>query len=249
MKVRNYVALGICSFLVFLIALFPANIVWKAVDSSVGSAVPGKVQSVGGTLWKGFAVADLRAGPVNGVHVVQWDMNLLNLLMGELSLDLAVESKDFVIDGGAYIGVLGKGVDGISGNVSASLAESLLKEFGASAEGALQLNELTIAMSGDTIEDASGDIRWDGGNVKYRSGRSSQSINFPGVVGTLSQIEGALTLSLIETKGNKALGEAMLRPDGIGGIKVLQRVMTLAGLSSSPGDDDKVLVNIQRPLF
>jgi hypothetical protein len=50
-------------------------------------------------------------------------------------------------------------------------------------------------------------------------------------------------------KGKKALGEAMLRPDGIGGVKVLQRVMTLAGFSSSPGDDDKVLLNIQRPLF
>lgn len=249
MKVRNYVALGICSFLIFVVALFPANLVWKAVASSVGGAVPGKVQSVGGTVWKGFAVADLRMGPVKGLHLVQWNLHPLNLLLAELSLDLEVESENFVVAGGAYLGLLGKGVDGISGNVSASMVEPLLREFGASAEGALQLNNLTVAMSGDAIAEASGDIRWEGGNVKYRSGRSSQSVSFPGVVGTLSQIEGALTLSLIETKGNKALGEAMLRPDGIGGVKVLQRVMTLAGLSSSPGDDDKVLVNIQRPLF
>jgi len=249
MKVRSYIALGICSFLVFVVALFPANLVWLAAESSVGSAVPGKVQSVGGTLWNGFVVADLRAGPVNGPHMIQWELHPLNFLLGEISLDLLAEGIDFTVEGGAYFGLMGKGVQGLSGNVKASMAESLLKDLGASAEGDLTLNNVTVEMSGDLIDEASGDIRWGGGKVKYRAGRSTQSISFPGVLGTLSQQEGVLTLALIETKGQKPLGEAMLRSDGIGGVKVLQRVMTLAGMSSSPGDDDKILMNIQRPLF
>ncbi len=249
MKVRSYIALGIISFVVFVVALFPANIVWKSIESSVSAAIPGKVQVVGGTLWNGFVVLDLRAGPVTGLHVAQWDLHPLNFLLGEVAVDLMAESESLIVSGGAYIGLFGKGVDDLNGNVSATMIEPLLKEFGASAEGALHVENLSVKVSGDSVSDASGVIRWDGGKVQYRSGRSSQSIDFPGVQGTLTENEGALTLAVIETKGNQSLGEAMLRADGIGGVKVLQRVMSLAGLSSAPGDDDKVLVNLQRPLF
>lgn len=249
MKVRSYIALGILSFLVFIVALFPANIVWKSAEPAISEAIPGKVQTVGGTIWDGFMVLDLRAGPLKGLHVVQWDLHPLNFLLGEVSLDLAAESESFTVSGGGYIGLFGKGIDNVNGDVSARLAESLLKEFGASAEGALHVNDLTVSMSGDAISDASGTIVWDGGMVSYRSGRNSQRIDFPGIKGTLTENEGALTLAVIETKGSQPLGEAMLRADGIGGVKVLQRVMSLAGISSSPGDDDKVLVNLQRPLF
>ena len=249
MKVRSYIAIGVSSFLMFVVALFPANLVWSTVASSVASAVPGKVQTVGGTIWDGFVVADLRIGDIKGLYLAKWQVHPLNLLLGEVSLDLRVESEGVIASGSAYIGLLGKGVQDLTGQVSASMAEPILKQFDASAEGGLHFDGLTVAMSGDKISDASGEIRWDGGKVSYRSGRSTQTVDFPAVVGTLTENEGSLTLTLIEMKGKKALGEAMLRPDGIGGVKVLQRVMTLAGFSSSPGDDDKVLLNIQRPLF
>lgn len=249
MKVRSYIAIGVVSFLMFVVALFPANLVWSSVASSVASAVPGKVQTVGGTIWDGFVVADLRMGDLKGPHLAKWQVHSLNLLLGEVSIDLAVESEGLIASGGAYIGLLGKGIQNLTGQVSASMAEPILKQFDASAEGGLNFDGLTVAMSGDKISDASGMIRWDGGKVSYRSGRSTQTVDFPAVVGTLTENDGSLTLALIEMKGKKALGEAMLRPDGIGGVKVLQRAATLAGFSSSPGDDDKVLLNIQRPLF
>ncbi|MBV1920280.1 MAG: type II secretion system protein N [Pseudomonadales bacterium] len=249
MKVRSYIAIGVISFLIFAVALFPANLVWSSVASSVASAVPGKVQTVGGTIWDGFVVVDLRIGSVKGLHLAKWQVHPLNLLLGEVSLDLMVESEGLRASGDAYIGLLGKGIQDLTGQISASVAKPILKQFDASAEGGLNFKGLTVAMSGDEIADASGVIRWDGGKVSYRSGRSTQTVDFPAVVGTLTESEGSLNLSLIEMKGKKALGEAMLRPDGIGGVKVLQRAMTLAGFSSSPGDDDKVLLNIQRPLF
>jgi len=233
----------------FVVALFPANLVWSTVASSVASAVPGKVQTVGGTVWNGFIVADLRMGDIKGLHLAKWQMHPLNLLLGEVSLDLALESEGMIASGSGYIGLLGKGVQNLTGKISASVAEPILKQFDASAEGGLRFEGLTVEMSGDEISDASGEVRWDGGKVSYRSGRSTQTVDFPAVVGILTENEDSLNLALIEMKGKKALGEAMLRPDGIGGVKVLQRVMTLAGFSSSPGDDDKVLLNIQRPLF
>ncbi len=249
MKVRSYIAIGVVSFLMFVVALFPANLVWSTIASSVAGAVPGKVQVVGGTVWNGFVVADLRMGDVKGLHLVKWQAHPLSLLLGEVSLDLKIESEGLIASGGAYIGLLGKGIENLTGKVSASMAEPILKQFDASAEGGLNFDGLTVAMSGDEISDASGEIRWDGGKVSYRSGRSTQTVDFPAVVGVLTENEGSLNLALVEMKGKKALGEAMLRPDGIGGVKVLQRAMTLAGFSSSPGDDDKVLLNIQRPLF
>ncbi|PCJ34086.1 MAG: hypothetical protein COA99_14965 [Moraxellaceae bacterium] len=249
MKVRNYVALGLGSFLMFVIALFPANLVWKGMASTVSPMVPGKVQSVGGTLWDGFVVIDLKFGAINTRYLAKWNTHPLNLLLGEVSIELSMESEGFILSGGGYVGVFGKGIQELTGHVSASLAESLLTEFGVRIDEGLSLENVTVTMSGDTISEATGSISWKGGSVGYSIAGSSQTVDFPGVLGTLSENEGTLRLALIETKGNQPLGEAMLRSDGIGGVKVLQRVMTIAGISSSPGDDDNVLVNIQRPVF
>ena len=80
-------------------------------------------------------------------------------------------------------------------------------------------------------------------------GRSvNDPIDFPAVDGVVREEDGNLYLTVTERQGNQFLAEAGLLPEqGLWSVKAVQRVLKLAGMSNN-GDDDRILVNMQRPL-
>lgn len=248
MKLRYYILLGVFSLLFFLIALFPADLAWKMVPKSVTASLPLRVEQVGGTLWDGYAVAKSFSGPVKGQHVFAWNLNPLWLFLADLNAGLRVEGSDYKASGTAHFGLTGKGVSGLNGQVRADLVNALLNQFGAQASGELLLKDVTLEFgSGTDVSQATGLISWGGGPVSYRDGRRTQNIDVPGIKGTLTQQDGGLLLSVVESTSNAALGELTLKGP-IGGVVVYKRVMRVAGLSN-PADEDAVLVQLQRPIM
>lgn len=247
MKIRNLILIGVLSCVVFAIALLPASLLWRMVSGSMGG-LPVQVERVGGTVWDGYAYGRLRTQFVRGPVVLNWDLKGFRLLLGEVALGLDVEGTDFRIEGAGHWGLWGKGVSHLNGDVQATMLNQSLRQFGVSAVGVINVEDVSVNLSAQTITEATGWIRWSGGRVTAPGAGSGNPINFPPVNGEVRQEEGNLYLTVTEASGNKLLGELGMLPEkGLGSVKALQRVLSLAGMSPG-GDDDKVLVNMQQPL-
>lgn len=247
MKIRSIVLVGLLALLVFAIALFPASLAWKSV-SSMASGLPVKVERVGGTIWNGFFVGKLNNPVLRGPVVVSWDLKGLRLLMGEANVGLSLEGQAYRLSGSGHWGLWGKGVADLNGDVQAHMLNQSLRQFDVSAQGVLKIEDLSINLSGKKITKANGQISWSGGSVTAAGRGASDPIMYPAVTGLVSEVDGNLLLAVTETQSKAPLGELGLLPEkNLGSVKVLQRVLTLAGMDSG-GDDDKVLINMQQPL-
>lgn len=218
------------------------------VPQSLTQGLPIKVEQVGGTLWDGFIVGKTFRGPVKGQHVFSWDLNPLWLLTADVSADLRAEGDDYKVSGTAHIGLFGKGFSGLNGQIDVGLVNDMLKELGATATGELKIQDVTLEFGrGTDIDAAEGMLSWGGGPVSYRQGRNSQNLDFPAIKGTLTQQEGGVLLSVVDSKSNNRLAELTLKGP-IGGVTVYKRVMKLAGMGNPP-DEDEVLVQLQQPIL
>jgi hypothetical protein len=244
MKTRSLILIGLLSCLFFAVALLPASLVWRSLGSSL-TGLPLVAEQVGGTLWKGFVLTRIQDPLAAGPLVVQWDLKALRLLMGEVALDMKLEGGQYRLQGSGYWGLWGKGVTGMNGDVKAAMLEQTLSGFGVSAQGEVKVVDVSVGFSGNRVTSATGNVNWSGGPVSVSGG--PQNLDFPGIKGELGDVEGDLIVAVTETRGNQPLGELSLMPEqGLAGVKVLRRVMSLAGMGS--GDEDKVLLNLQQPL-
>ncbi len=247
MKTRSLILIGLLSCLFFVVALLPASLVWRFVGDSL-SGLPVTVDRVGGTVWNGYLQTRVQGAVAPGPLVVHWDLKALRLLMGELALELKCEGGQYRLQGSGYWGLWGKGVADVNGDVQAALLEQALADLGVSAGGAVKIEDVSARLSGSRITSAGGNIGWSGGQVAVRSGPSPQTIDFPGIKGELAAVDGNLIVAVKETRGNQPLGELSLMPEqGLAGVKVLKRVLSLAGFGGQ-GEEDKTLLNLQQPL-
>lgn len=246
MKIRSLILIGLFAGLFFAIALLPASLVWRVAGG--GLPLPIVVDRVGGTVWQGFLSGRVNQPVAAGPIVIRWDLQGLRLLLGEAALEIGLEGAQYRLQGSGFWGLWGKGITDFNGDLRASMLEQALAEFGVSAGGIVKLNNVSVRLSGNRISSAEGDIGWSGGPVSVRDGGSTQNLEFPGIKGELAEVEGNLIIAVTETRGNKPLGELSLLPEqGLAGVKVLKRVMALAGYGAQ-GDEDKVLVSLQQPL-
>lgn len=246
MKIRSLILIGLLASLFFAVALLPASLVWRVAGPSL--PLPMVVERVGGTLWDGFLVGRLNNHVAPGPVVIRWDLKALRFLLGEADLELGLEGGQYRLQGSSYWGLWGKGIQNFTGDISAAMLEQALTDFGVSVDGVLKIDSVTVKFAGKRVSEAEGQVSWSGGPVSVRNGPSPQNLDFPGIKGQLEEAEGNLLIKVTETRGNQPLGELSLMPEqNLAGIKVLKRVMALAGFGDG-GDEDKVLVNLQQPL-
>lgn len=246
MRIRSLIVIGLLAGLFFAVALLPASLVWRVLGPNL--PLPMTVERVGGTLWSGFVTGRMSDSIAPGPVVIRWNMKIWHLLLGEAALELGLEGGQYRLQGSGYWGLWGKGVQRLHGDVRAALLEQLLAEFDVSAGGVLKVEDVRVKFSGKRVSDAGGVVSWSGGPVVVNSGPSPESLDFPGVRGQFEEAEGNLLIRFTETRGNQPLGELSLMPEqNLAGIKVLRRVMVLAGFDSG-GDENRVLLNLQQPL-
>jgi hypothetical protein len=100
-KILAYVALGVCVYLVFVIALFPADRAYSFAKPMLGNV---KLYDVKGTLWRGRAAAAV----VNGTayRALTWRIAPWTVLLGRVDVDMSFDSGDRWAHG-----VVGLGID------------------------------------------------------------------------------------------------------------------------------------------
>ena len=179
MKIKHYIALGIVSFLLFVIAMFPANLLWKSTSFAFEKNIPGKVESISGTVWDGFFVLNLTSKGLRDRYLVQWELHPWALLTAKLSFSLHIESAKGSLAGGGHLGLLSSGVSDLTGDIDANVANHWLSEAGASVGGLLVLKNVTVVIANKQVDTALGRLNWSGGKVTYQDGRAKKTVDFP----------------------------------------------------------------------
>jgi hypothetical protein len=209
--------------------------------------MPAKVQQVGGTLWNGFMVVNYPRPPFPGNYAIEWDLHPLSLLGLNLASTVSVKGAIAEITGRFHLGLNGYGVRDLNGEIASALVNTLLRQQGVTASGQLQLKGLELVVADSEVSSATGELFWEGGAVTYQQGRNKENLNFPPVRGNLKGVDGGILLTVVEAAKNQVLAEASLTRDAVGGVRVFQRVLRIAGMQGS-GPDDKSLLSLQQPL-
>lgn len=247
MKIRNLILVGVLCCVIFAISLFPVSLI-RGTIAGMFQGTPLRLEQVGGTIWRGYALTQARSPIFSGPVVITWDLHGLNLLLGEVSLGLELEGNEFQLTGSAYWGLWGKGVKQLNGEAQAALLDQQLRQFGIRTSGLIKWEDLGANLSGKRFTSAGGNIYWHDGQVQAPAVGTREPLDFPPVNGQLREADGDLYLTVTEGKGNQLLGELGVLPEkGVGSVRVLQRVLSAAGMQQG-NNDEKVLVNMQQPL-
>jgi len=249
MNVKLLIVVGVVSLLFFVVALFPANLAWEMSSSTVSEKLPGKVEAVGGTIWDGFLRVHVDKGPVAGQHVIVWKISPLSLFLAKLSLALDVQGVGYELEGTGYIGLGGSGVEDLSGKLGEHVVNGALSAYRVKVEKGIRVDAVSVGFGDNTVTEAGGQIKWPGGPITFQVSGSAQSVDYPPVKGVVAVKSGEAVLTLSDAKTKGVIVELGIKADGMAKVKVLQRALSLTGIDDGKGDDDKVLMDRQQPVF
>jgi len=266
LNAKRLTLIGILAFALFLLAEFPAALVWSGVERVAAGTIPAKVSNVGGSIWSGH----LNFTPDNqtllpGNYQLSWQLKPWHLLIGRVRTDIDLKGQFLTLTGGfgAGLGLGSYQLDQLDGKADAALVNKILENFGVSVETGLRLQGLTLELAtkqiqsptgasytGFDFKQATGSLLWEGGKVFIVQPGLNQTTQVPAIKAALEQKEDRIAVHLTQQSSGAELAEAMLKSDGVGGVSVKKRLLLLARVPGiTPGEEDKVVFNIQQPLF
>ncbi|MBI3771855.1 MAG: type II secretion system protein N [Gammaproteobacteria bacterium] len=244
-RIVGYTALGVVTYLGFLVATFPAERALNAMRSQMQNVY---FQGVSGSVWRGHAnTLQLRD---QSFEQFAWHLRLLPLLIGRVDLG-------FEFDGN---GRTGEGVAALSANGSVSFHDVDVRLPMADVDQYLGLGPLALngmvelkfesaKFEQSRLTAATGTMRWQNASLP-----GSPPLALGGFELTLSNDEGAVKGVLKDLGGPVQLeGTVHLRPDGTyqfrGKISTrstaVPAVTQALALLGSPGSDGKIQLQYQ----
>ena len=135
---RRLIALGILTFVIGIIALFPARV---AVHWMVPDAIP--ISGIEGTVWSGSAAA----ATVEGIYLrdIEWQMQPLRLLRGQLSYRIGALPISGFIESEVNVGFGGAiSMNELTASVPLSLFASVIGVRGLEGTASVTLQRLEV---------------------------------------------------------------------------------------------------------
>lgn len=151
-------ALGIGSYLLFLLLYFPVQQA-LGLAASAGMEIPARLDGAQGTLWSGEAGNVSYQGMPLGR--MSWSFKPTGLLLGRIGYDIELRGAGEEVTGKFYTG-LGGGyrMDGMTGLLLAEHIPQLLGQRQFGIGGKLELSALDLEFDGDLLSAAEGRILW-----------------------------------------------------------------------------------------
>ncbi len=158
-KIRNYLLLGAGCYLLFVLFSVPASLVSKYLLGSGSSAQLLNLQQIRGTLWKGEAqetmLGRVKLGKLN------WDLNSLGLLAGNIDLDLLINGENTRANGNVAIGLGGKfAMEDVDVRLPAEQLNGLFSGFPVSIGGDVLGKMTNVEIKKNEMFRAKGRIVW-----------------------------------------------------------------------------------------
>lgn len=244
-KTLGYVALGVCAYIVFLVALFPADRAYAFARSALGETA---LYDVKGTVWHGRAAAVQVGGQT--LRAVRWSLAPWTVFLGRVDVNLAFDSGETWGNGVVGLGInKALHVRALELQLPAAALRSLLPRVAVPLAGAFTLNLERGKFDAATrqIHDLQGSLTWQNAALDMPNApalgafRVDLAPSAEGITGTLKDTgdgplvaQGSLLLKPDNTyqfnaafaprdPGNTSLAQGLMflgRPDAEGRVKV-----------------------------
>jgi general secretion pathway protein N len=223
---RKIVLFSVLAYVVFLLATFPLNVIYKLVDPK---NLPVQILAVSGTLWNGnITVMHKSTGQVTA----DWQLNTLSLIVGTLDSVVHIKSAELSADLDASFNAFSQTIklDTLNGFIQAPLVNRLLKSNKVKISGGLEISNLAVSynLKEKYAQSAQGRAVWTGGDVRYPKGRKQGQANLPMLIADVSADSGQLNVN-VHTDENLSVAKANLKTDGWGSVAILKRMIDLVG--------------------
>lgn len=223
---KKLIIVCVLAYIVFLMAMFPLNVIYKLVDPK---GLPVEVLSVSGTIWNGdITIKHRQAGQING----KWTLPVSSVLIGQLAPSLELKGQSLEAEMDASINLLtgDVSVENGKGYLQSSLVNQFIRANRANIQGDFELSNLALKLNlkDKTASHVNGRLVWSGGQVKYPKGRKQSTATMPMLVADLKLVDKEVQ-ALVNTTEGQTVASANIKPDGWAGVAVKKRLIDLVG--------------------
>ncbi len=245
MKLVNikWVSLLLISYALALVVLTPLQRLLPLVTPSLAK-LGVTLEETEGSLWRGQSL--VRWQPY-GYAKVEWDIELLSLLLLELPVQISLSNPQMAVTGRLTLEPLGLGLANLNGYVDDGLLAPIYTAYNATLSGRLQLDGVTATVGwGQKLGDLGGTVTWSGGPVGIPVGREIQSYQVPTLSGQLSASEAGWAL-MVQGERQQDYMQMSLTVAGEGGLSVKRALADDMGIQV-PGNGSS-LFDISQKVF
>ena len=221
-----YLLVGLITYIVFLVANFPVSIAVNGLQKIVPQ-LPVSISKATGTLWN--AEATISQAIVGPTHV-QWSLQASSLLTGVAVLNLYAKNAKAEITTTLALSNQQMVLNNTKGTIYPPLINLFIRDQHASMQGDISIDQLDLVINRSPLSagESRGQIVWQGGDVKYKSGNKHKTTTLPMIIGKISDDSGQLTMKFHEEDGTQ-VASAFIKPDGWAGAKIKRRLVDLIG--------------------
>jgi general secretion pathway protein N len=210
--------------------------------------LPVQIELVSGTLWQGAARVNIpQVGKVSG----QWDINVSELLTGQLSADVTISGDELKFEGLVRGSADQLEIVDSEAFMSSRYLKSLLRQGRSSLTGDFELNKFNglFSIKDKQILTADGRLLFSGGDVSFPLDGKKINATLPILVGVIKKPSDNVELVITNTDGQD-IGNGYVQPDGWAGIGIRRRFLDILGLKwPAEADAEKIIFEASQKLL
>lgn len=247
MNKKRLFIIGSLAFVAFLIANIPAQMVHRQVESEL-SGLGIDVKDVSGSIWKGQARIFLSKQDSGGI--LSWGVNAWQLFVATADIDFSVVGEGFDVVGGFSASPMGVGARVEKATITAQKINTALSARGVKISEPLVIDSIDFNISNKTINNSSGEVVWQGGDIEYSFRGKSNVLTSPPLIGKFIEIEDGQAFVVTALDSEEHLLDFALVDDGYAKFRVFGRAAVLLDVPKLVVEEPEVaLFEVKRELL
>lgn len=241
----RYVLAAIGLIVIFVVWMAPASLIRMALEP-----VPGAdVIAPQGTLWNGsgeLLVDGQRFGQLT------WKLRPVTVLQLTPGYDLTLRDEAMNLSGFAAASTEALRIEGLRGMLPAELFAPWLARYDMEIGGALAIEGLDgrWLLGEQRLEQATGQLFWDGGRVRYRLSGQQYVNELPALQAEIETDDAGPNAQVRASEDPTLLIQARLKADGFAQVGITKRLTQLLQTPWPGSDPDhSVVLEIEEQLF
>ena len=228
--------IAIVAFLVFMVAMTPAALVYNTLrDNTLSTAPDIAISNVEGSIWKGRTDVQFKHFPI---ITGSWQLSPLHLLAATARSSMTFNAQG--LTGNAVIALNSQGgtVHQLSAIVQDTYLNPITVPYGLDLSGEVQLTDVNFGFDQHWLTAAEGKLNWNGGIVHIQTPEKIHTVNLPALEGLLSQENQTVKLDIYES-GNPLM-QIEIEPDGWARVAINYALVDLANLPLPVGNGARI---------
>ena len=230
-----YVLVGVLTLVACIGYMAPATL----LPAVLGDEGPIRLTQARGRVWDGTAAVGYQG---HALGSLAWQFDATALLRGETKVDWRLASTGHRLSGSALIGFTGLKCTA-AGTVRGETMRRILAPYWIEAAGDIGIERISAAVTyAPHLQNLTGELSWNGGEVRYRLAREHSSMVLPPLTGVLESVDAQPTLVVFAQGVDAPILHIRLGTDGWLTIGVTKKLTKMAGFPWPGNEPDHAIV-------